>query len=218
MVPRLLLAAALAAASATPVLAVPVQVDLVYDFDADAQGWTVEAGGALLHVASGGVSGGYLQFTDLDSQDMLAVLQPGGADWSAYAGGVLRFSARIESNHQPDWHGFGAVRLAGAAGAVEADVIPLGLPLANGTWQQFTVPLTAAVFGNGLPAVLASVNHLSIKTEYAISNPDVPSTFETLGLDNVSISAVPEAPAWALLLAGGLLLPALQRRRTHRPA
>lgn len=210
---RLLTAAALAAVAATPALAVPAQAGLFHDFDTDAQGWTVEEGGALSHIATGGVSGGYLRFTDLDSRDMLAVLQPAGADWSAFAGGVLRFSARIESSHLPDWSGFGEVSLSGAAGTVVADVVPAGLPLADGTWQQFSVPLTVAVFGNGLPAVLASVSRLSIKTEYAISTPGVPSSFESLGLDNVSISAVPEAPTWALLLAGGLLLPALQRRR-----
>lgn len=209
---RLLTASMLAAAVATPALA-----DLRFDFDTGAQGWTVEAGGTLTALASGGESGGYLRFTDINSDDMLAVLKPGGADWSAALGGSLRFSARIDSDHQPDWSGFGEVSLSGAGGTVVADVVAAGLPLANGQWQTFSVPLTVAVFGNGLPAVLASVNRLSIKTEYAISDPAQPSTFESLGLDNVAISAVPEAPAWALLMAGGLLLPALHRRRQPTP-
>lgn len=213
MLLRFITATALAAT-----MAAPAQADLHFDFDTGSQGWTVEAGGALATVTTGGESGGYLRFTDISSDDMLAVLSPGNADWSAYLGGTLRFSARIDSNHQPDWAGFGEVSFSGAAGTVVADVVPAGQPLANGQWQQFSVPISAAVFGTGLPAVLASVSRLSIKTEYAISDPNNAATFESLGLDNVSVSAVPDAPTWALLLAGALLLPALHwRRRATSP-
>jgi hypothetical protein len=213
MLLRLLTTAAMVAAFTAPARAVPALDSLFFDFDSSVQGWTVEDGGALTHVASGGAPGGYLQFTDISSADMLAVLQAGGADWSAFLGGTLRFDARILSNHLPDWPGFGEVRLSGPGGSVLADVVPAGLPLPNGQWQRFSVPLTVAVFGDSLASVLANVSRLSIKTEYAISDPGLPSSFESLGLDNVAISAVPEAPTWALLLAGGLLLPALKRRR-----
>lgn len=190
--------------------ALPAHADLAFGFDTGAQGWEVREGGALVHRSSGGAPGGYLEFTDLDSRDMLAVLQPGGADWSAYAGGMIRFDARILSDNAPDWPGFGEVALAGPGGAVVLDLVPAGRPLADGRWQHFSVPLSA--FGAGLPAVLANVQTFSIKTEYSVSTVGVPASFEVLGLDNVAITAVPEPAHWALLLAGGVLLPVLRRR------
>jgi len=196
-------------------LAAPAHAELVFDFDTDAQGWTVQDGGAVAYRSSGGVTGGFLEFTDLDDRDMLAVWQPGGADWSVYAAGVISFDARILSPNPPNWSGFGEVSLSGPGGSVAVDVVPADLPLADGSWQHFSVPMAA--FGSSLPGALAHVQALRIKTEYSISTIGVPDSFEVLGLDNVVISAVPEAPAWALLLAGALLLPALQRRRSPAP-
>lgn len=200
----------LATSTLAALLALPAHADLTFNFDAGVQGWQVREGGALVHRSSGGAPGGYLEFTDLDSRDMLAVLQPGGADWSAYLGGVISFDARILSANAPDWSGFGEVSLAGPGGTLVVDLVPAGRPLADGSWQHFSVPLAA--FGAGLPAVLANVQTFSIKTEYSVSTVGVPASFEVLGLDNVAISAVPEPAAWALLLAGGLLLPAWRRR------
>lgn len=199
------------AAAALALLAGPVQAAVNYGFDSGSQGWTVVAGGALSWQASGGNGGGFLQFTDLDSQDMLAVITLGGVDWSQYLGGTLSFDARNISGHTAFWAPFGEVTITATSGAqVLVDIAGTDQPAADGLWHTYTLALSPASYAS----VLGSVQSLSIKTEFAISDPAIPATFETLGLDNVRVAAaVPEPGSWALMLLGAALLAPRLRRR-----
>lgn len=202
--------AAVAAAVAATVLAGPAQAAVNFGFDTGAQGWTVVEGGAMSWVASGGNGGGYLQFTDLNSEDMRGEITLGGADWSPYLGGTLSFDARNISGHTDFWSPFGEVRITPTSGSpVTIDIAAPGQPHQDGLWRTYTVVLSPASFA----AVLGSVQSLSIKTEFAVSDPGQPASFETMGLDNVRLTAaVPEPSAWLLMLGGGLLLGAARRR------
>jgi hypothetical protein len=200
-----------AAAAAVAMMASPAQAAVNYGFDTGPQGWTVVAGGDMSWQASGGHGGGFLQFTDLDSQDMLAVLTLGGVDWSQYLGGTLSFDARNISGHTDYWGPFGEVQITPTSGnPVTVDIAGSGQPDKDGLWHTYTLTLSPASFAG----VLGSVQSLSIKTEFAVSDPAKPTTFETMGLDNVNLTAaVPEPGSWALLLLGGALLASRLRRR-----
>ena len=87
-----------------------------------------------------------------------------------------------------------------------------GQPPSDGLWHTYTIHLDAATFGNGstLATVLGAVSVVHLTGEFHDSSDN---GFEVLAIDNIRVSAVPEPASWALLLAGGLLLPALRNRR-----
>jgi hypothetical protein len=204
-VPRFPLAAAALAAG---LLAAPAaQADLRLDFDSGLQGATVEDGGTVVHQASGGAGGGFLQATDVTGGDMLLVLPAGSlGNWSAYLGGTLSFDARNLNGDAPDWGGFGELTLAGSSGSVMVDIVPLAAPPADGAWHRYSVVLNQATFGAQLPALLANLGSVKLKIEFhnGIS--------EVVGIDNLAVTAVPE-PASAALLLGGLAALGWRRRR-----
>jgi hypothetical protein len=80
-----------------------VQADLLYTFDASAQGFTVTSGGALTHVVSGG--NGHLSVADIDNADVLLnlPLASGTTDWSSYLGGTLSLDAASLNGQAPSW-------------------------------------------------------------------------------------------------------------------
>lgn len=198
---------ALLATTAAATLAASAQAHVLFDFNTDAQGWTASNGGQLTHVASGGNGGGFLSILDVSSDDFLAVAPAAvlGAR-SSWLGGVLSFDARNLNNDTPDWGDFGRITLTGGAGSLTLDLITGNQPPADGQWHRYSVALTEAVWGAALPGVLADLTGLSIKGEFHNG------VSELVGLDNIAITAVPEPAQWALLLAGGLLLPVLRRR------
>lgn len=196
------------AVTAAATVAASAQAQVLFDFNTDAQGWTASNGGLLAHVASGGNGGGFLSILDVSSDDFLAVAPAAalGAR-SSWLGGVLSFDARNLNNDAPDWGDFGRVTLTSGGTALTLDVVADNQPPADGQWHRYSVALTESVWGAALPGVLANLTGLSIKGEFHNG------VSEQVGLDNIAISAVPETAQWALLLAGGLLLPMLQRRR-----
>lgn len=165
-----------------------------FSFDTDAQGWTAALGGGLTWTATGGNTGGYLQVADTSNDDFV-IVAPAGVlgDWSALLGGKISFDARNINNDAADWPTFGEVTLNNS---VTIDLIAAGSPPPDGLWHHYEVPLTTAVWGAGLPALLANVTGLTIRGEFHNG------VSEVVGFDNITISAVPELPAPALLLAG----------------
>lgn len=182
------------------------QADLLYTFDSDAQGFTLNAGGALVHQTEGG--NGFLQATDLDLSDVLLSLPLGGAtvDWSAYTGGTLAFDARILNGTPPNWSGFGVVTLSSVAGSLSLDIVPADTD-PTPSWKTYSVTLDTATWGANLPSVLASLQSVTINLE----SGDGP--IEVVGIDNVRVTAVPEPGSVALALMGMAVVGGTRLRR-----
>ncbi len=182
------------------------QADLLYTFDASAQGFTVTSGGALTHVVSGG--NGHLSVADIDNADVLLnlPLASGTTDWSSYLGGTLSLDAASLNGQAPSWSTFGLLTLTSAtAGSVSFDFVPETDPTTG--WKTYSVQLDVATFGANLSAVLASLSSATINLESG-NGP-----IEVVGIDNVRLtSAVPEPQTWAMGLAGLALIGALRRR------
>ena len=184
---------------------------LSFGFNSGSEGWTTSNEGAQTWLASGGNAGGFLQVTDIGSDDFLlnapaAVL----GDWSAYQGGTIYFDARNVNGEAPDWAPFGQVIITGAGvnNSVMLDIAPVDSPPADGQWHRYSATLSAAAWGSSLSAVLAHVTSLTIKGEFHAG------VTEVVGIDNITInavSAVPEPTVLSLLLAG-LLVVVLKRR------
>ena len=208
---RLITLAATAVAFALP--AAPALANLSYGFDVDAQSWTVFDGGALVHQASGGNPGGFLQITDTTFGDFrLRLPAVALGNWSNYLGGSLSFDAKNLSNDAPDYPPFGQISLTGGGQTVQADAVTALLqPPTDGAWHHYTLTFNNATFGAALPGVLAGLTELTLKAEFHDSSD---GRFEVVGIDNIQVaSAVPEPATWFMLLAGVLTVGRLQRYR-----
>lgn len=198
------------AAAAVLVAAATASQAASYGFDVGSEGWTAVLGGELVWNAVGGSPGGFLRVADVSNDD-LQIVAPASAlgDWSSYLGGAIAFDARNvlatsdPSNHTPDWFSFGEVTING----VTVDLIPVGAPPADDQWHHYVVPLTTAVWGANLPSLLSNVTSFTIRGEFHAG------VTETVGFDNITISAVPELPAPALMLAGLVMLGAATLKR-----
>ncbi len=205
---------------------------IVSTFDTDADGWTgvttatgspswpiTLTGLAVDYSSTDGSPAGSIRIDDPDSS-WTYFRAPGKflGDMSLYSGGTLSFDQR-------------AVSTAGVtADANEAEVVLRGaglvlvheaIPSLSTSWTSLSVSLTAGhwrvsdTFSGALAtqsqinAVLGNLTDLWINAEYY--TPVV----ETIGLDNVMLTPVPEPSQAALLLAGaGLLGWRLSRRRS----
>jgi hypothetical protein len=138
-----------------------------FDFDTDAQGWTVQSGGAMVHKDGDPRHGGYLEITDITDEDF--VVLPAAialGDWSVYLDGSLQFLARNANGDLPDWPLFGQVTVSNGDQSLMLDIVPDNQPPADGKWHRYSTTLSTAVWGADLPAVLANVTNLTIKLEF----------------------------------------------------
>jgi hypothetical protein len=179
---------------------------LHYTFDTDAQGFTLVDGGAAVTA-----TGGYLALQDTASNDFAVQLPAVDlGDWSRFLGGSFAFDAINLNLASNDWGTFGTLRIASGNLAVELDIVPTPAPAA--TWTTYSVTLDQATWGPTLATILNQVTQVSLTLE-SHAGFDAGSGFELNGLDNVRVSAVPEAQTWALFTLGAVGVVALQRRR-----
>ena len=194
-----------AGAAALALAVTAAHADVRLTFDAGTEGVTAFDGGSISHDA-----GGFLVMADTTGGDMRAVLPPallaGAAGW---LGGRLSFEAINLSGDSANWSPFGEVTLSGGGQTLTVDLAAPGQPGAG--WTTYAADLTPAVWGPSLPAVLTALDGVTIKLEFH------DGIVETAGLDNVSITAVPEPGAGWLLLAGLLALAGAARRKPAAP-
>jgi hypothetical protein len=196
-------------------------------FDTDNGGWTgvtadiatsgipLQTTPALAFHATGGHPGGYASMTDPDAFDMF-FRAPANflGDQSAAVGGTLQFDTITDLSR--DYNGADVVikgngkvlvyDIAPTAGTDWSSVSVALLPSAN--WRLNTLNGPAAGIAD-FQAVLANVSELWITAEYHAG------VAETTGLDNVSVTTVPE-PALGSLVSGCIGVASLARRRFSR--
>lgn len=183
--------------------------DLAYSFNAGTQGFTVnEASAGDL----GWQAAGHLRVQDLTDATNVFLVLPGDATaggWSAYQGGTLSFDARLESPIASYWPEFGAVTLVSSQGSLTLDVVAGDEP--GTAWKTYAVQLDAAAWARdaaSFGAVLAGLQRVELNLEAGNG------AIETVLVDNVRVSAVPEPGTWALALTGLLGIAALRRARS----
>jgi hypothetical protein len=196
-------------------------------FDADNGGWTgvtadistsgipIQTTPALTFHATAGHPGGYVSLTDPDNFDMF-FRAPASflGDQRAAIGGTLQFDTITDLSR--DYNGADVV-IKGNGKVLVYDIAPTAgtdwstvsvtlSPSAN--WRLNTLNGPAATVAD-FQSALANVSELWITGEYHAG------TTETSGLDNVTLTTVPE-PATAGAVLGCIGVAHLLRRRSSR--
>lgn len=214
----LLCAGALAAALAQPSMA---QAAPASHFDTDAEGWTVQD--LLPPYTEPGISltvswqDGHIGLTD-PSEGNFYFEAPAAflGDLSAYYGGSLHYEQTLNTPQGEAWrtdadvmiYGAGLILFYQGSANPSSDWTAYDVTLSEAGWHVGSFDSPTLATQAQFRSVLADLTHLRIRGEY------IAGVFETTTLDNVRISAVPEADQWLLLLAGlGLLALAATRRR-----
>ncbi|MFT3855992.1 MAG: PEP-CTERM sorting domain-containing protein [Aquabacterium sp.] len=187
-----MLASAFMLASAASV----AHADLAYTFDAGLENFRLNdpAAGALSWQAQG-----HLRVQDLTDATNVQLLLPETdlRNWAAFQGGTLSFDARLESPISSYWPEFGAVTLLSLGGNASVDLVPANEP--GTAWKTYTLKLDGATFGKSEAAfaeTLAGLQEVQINLEAGNG------AIETVLIDNVRVTAVPEPATWALGLVG----------------
>ena len=136
-------------------------------------------------------------------------------DLSSFFGGSISFDARDVNGVASDllspgpW--FGTVTITGTSGTSMATFAgtAAGQPPADGQWHPYSRPLLSGVWSGNFPAVLSNVTGIAVQLEF--NNAMV----EKAGLDNFTLSAVPESGIASLLLCGLMAVAGVTRRKKN---
>lgn len=171
----------------------------------------------LSFIATGGSPGGYISVKD-PNNDSLFFQAPAAflGNLSAYQGGSLGFDT-FYTPHDNPWLGDPDVILSNGSTTLlyQKGTNPggtwthIGVTLAPGTgWTVGGLGGRAAT-DSDFASVLGGVTILRIRGDYALE------PVETTGLDNVTLSPVPEPEIWATLVVGltGLGIRARRQKR-----
>ena len=183
-------------------------------FDTDLDGWTGQ-GGILVWNSTGGNPGGFLQENDTTNSNMQVVAP------AKFLGNLNGFTLTVDirqlvGSEAGTFGGFGAITITGGGGlSMTAD---LGSPAL--TWTTYTMPFSAAAFGNdaNFNTIISSVTKIQLALD-----PRNQETDDQVGMDNFTLSdgladvpsSVPE-PATMGLLGVSLIGVGLARKRYSR--
>lgn len=173
------LAATLSAPAQTP-------PDLSATFTADGENWRASTNAATLGwQATGGTPDGCLRATGPAGTNAWFFVSPASwaGDWSGYQ--VLKFDFSIPSRHYPDAGQAGLVVIVGTNG--QQMTWTASTPL--WTWTHYEVDFSPAAFGvdqTTFDGIVTNVAELRLLAEFSTAT-------ETVGLDNVLVTAMPPA-------------------------
>ncbi len=183
---------------------------LVSTFETGLEGWTWDAGGATVtHSISGGNPGGFLHIEDSATGIGMFVYAPDKflGNQTSNDGGTLAMDVRLLAGPIIDVESYGTVQLTGSNGLTASRDLIVGPPSA--AWSTFAAPLIAAEWGVSQAtwtSILSDISRLSVELE-------VGSNLDASGLDNFSISPIPEPSRYLLFAFGiGTLLMVAKRR------
>jgi len=196
---------------------------IISTFDSGLDGWTSNTPSEISFTAAQGNPDGYVRFVDGSAVGTF-IFAPSKflGDWTIYDGtGVLKYDHRVfavgttpSGFPPPSFNGLSLTISGNGNSAVFTDnTIPQ-----TADWNTMIVPIDEndvrwSVSGNW-SNLIVDVQQLEINIE-RINNPgQPPPTGEIDGVDNVSLSAVPEPSSLALFLLGGGMV--LWRRHQRR--
>jgi hypothetical protein len=198
-----------------------------YDFTDSAQGWTSSGTSAFSWVSVLGNPGGHIALVDSASRSapVMTAIRSFADPFNAagFYGGTLSFDFRYLSPGvvRLTNHDAGKVKLSNGTRSISADFfndVDVDSSL-GGAWQTFSLPLNFETFGMDNAATMRSflgeLTKIQIIVDPRMSGPL--STLEVVGLDNITVTPVPEPHEWAMMLAG-LGLVGWVARRNKRTA
>ena len=170
-------------------------------FDAGREDWTAD-GGTLVHVATGGNPGGFLQLTDETSSNMFLTAPQNefySGDLSGYVNGFVQFDARLVglASAATPFTTFGTIRFSNGVHSASFDLAPLGEP--TDQWTTYVAMLTSPPWATDLEAWLAILSNVTSLTVNLESHSPI---VETVGFDNFRLRGLPEPGTLALAIAG----------------
>ena len=185
------------------------------DFTTSVDGWMQTGASVFQHNAAGGNPDGFL-FIDNSEGPITFLFAPAQflGNLTAYDGGTVSFDGNMlgigGSPFTQPGNDYGHLRISGAGMAATLDLLPAPGQPAQGSWTTFSAPLTAAAWGQSQAnwsSMLGNVTEVRLSVEAMFGA-------EVQGVDNFTVTAIPEPQTYLLLAAGlGLVLAVAARNR-----
>lgn len=200
----------------------------IWNFDADAQGWSVynspgqgdytnNGSFPVIWTAVGGNPGGFINRPDPAAGTFLFQAPISDANYANYIGGQLTFS--LQTSLTPAFALDSLVLFRSNTSGLTI-VTPLGYQPGT-SWTDYALNLSAPNFryDNLLGGVVSAADFATVMSDidlFLINGEYFTGVNETTGLDSVAFRAVPEPSTYGLLGAVALLGLALYRRSIRK--